>query len=71
MLNAALNVFIHRMQAKPLVEGLTQRLWQGFKTYDEAIADYFNACGKGWIQVIHLPRDSDTIFGHPDGAEDL
>jgi hypothetical protein len=60
-----------RTQAKPLVEGLTQGLWQGFKTYDEAITDYFNARGKDWDRVIRLPGDSNAIFGLPDKAEDL
>jgi len=56
----------------PLIEGLGSRaLYQGFASYEEALANYLEARAGNWVRVIRLTGDSETVFGDPDTAEDL
>jgi hypothetical protein len=55
-----------------MVEGLGSRAsFQGFETYEDASTDYFEAHSQGWVRVVRLPSDDESVFGPIEMAEDV
>lgn len=57
-----------RSFVQTLVTGVSGGLATGFKRYDDAIADYFEAKARGLVTVVRQPGDDD-IFGPRSEAE--
>lgn len=55
-----------------MVEGLGScASFQGFETYEDASADYFEARAQGWVKVVRLASNDESIFGPIETAEDV
>lgn len=55
-------VFDKWSYAKTLVDGVSKATFTGFKVYDDAVKDYFEAKAAGLVRVVRDPGD-ELIYG--------
>ena len=51
-----------RSYVKTLVDGVSGATFTGFKVYDDAVEDYFEAKAAGLVRVVRNPGD-ERVFG--------
>ena len=51
-----------RSYVKTLVDGVSKATFTGFKVYDDAVEDYFEAKAAGLVRVVRDPGD-ELLYG--------
>ena len=51
-----------RSYVKTLVDGVSKATFTGFKVYDDAVEDYFEAKAAGLVRVVREPGD-ELLYG--------